>query len=226
MVLPVVRWRFPLVGLCALLAITGAQHVMAQSLSLQLTDAEGAPVSGAVVLVDTGQPAGPLSAARMDQVAMQFTPQVLVVTPNTEVSFPNSDDVRHHVYSFSPAKRFELRLFKGTEAPPVLFDQPGAVVLGCNIHDQMRGYILVAEQSVHAFSDAEGLVEIADLPAGNWPVAVWHPRLQDAPWLELGTLAPGSHSLALDLPAEVAAAEPELSPLQQRFRRAAGHAEH
>lgn len=211
--------------MCALLALAGARGVLAQALSLHLTDADGAAVSGAVVLVDTGQPADPVPTALIDQIDMQFTPQVLVVPPGTEVSFPNSDDVRHHVYSFSPAKRFELRLFKGSEAPPVLFDQSGAVVLGCNIHDQMRGYILVAGQAVHAFSDADGLVEVAGLPEGDWPVAVWHPRLQDAPWLELGKLAPGSHSLVLDLPAEAAEAEPELSPLQQRFRRAAGHAD-
>lgn len=223
MVLPVVSWRALVIGLIAKLALFSSTGLMAQTLSLQLTDAGGNPLSGAVVLVDTDGPAEPMSVALMDQVDMQFTPHVLVVRPGTEVSFPNSDAVRHHVYSFSPAKRFELRLFKDSEAPPVLFDQAGAVVLGCNIHDRMRGYILVAEQARYAFTDAEGAVELSDLPAGDWPLAVWHPRLQDASPLELGRLAAGSHSLQLDLPAETSEAESELSPLQQRFRRAAGH---
>ncbi|TVP92888.1 MAG: methylamine utilization protein [Pseudomonadaceae bacterium] len=212
------------VGVVAKLALLGSAGLMAQTLSLQLTDAGGNPLSGAVVLLGAGSSAEPLPTAVMDQVDMQFTPHVLVVPPGTEVNFPNSDDVRHHVYSFSPAKRFELRLFKGSEAPPVLFDQPGAVVLGCNIHDRMQGYILVAEQARHAFSDSAGEVELTDLPAGQWPVAVWHPRLQDAPPVDLGTLTAGSHTLQVDLPPEAAEAEPELSPLQQRFRRAAGHA--
>ncbi len=225
MVFPVVKWRCQVAGLCTMLAMSASAGLMAQTLSLQLTDAGGNPLAGAVVLVDTGQPVEPLTDAVMDQVDMQFTPHVLVVPPDTEVNFPNSDDVRHHVYSFSPAKRFELRLFKGSEAPPVLFDQTGAVVLGCNIHDRMRGFILVAEQGRHGFSDNAGEVELTDLPSGEWSVAVWHPRLQDAAPLELGVLAAGTHSLQLDLPAEAAEAEPELSPLQRRFRRAAGHAE-
>ena len=211
-------------GLTAKLVLLASVGVSAQTLSLQLSDSAGNPLSGAVVLVDTDSAAAPLSAAIMDQVDMQFTPQVLVVPPATEVAFPNSDDVRHHVYSFSPAKRFELRLFKGSEAPPVLFDKPGAVVLGCNIHDRMRGYILVAEQARHAVTDAAGEVELVDLPAGEWPVAVWHPRLQDAAPVDLGVLAAGQHVLQIAIPAEATSTEPELSPLQQRFRRAAGHA--
>ena len=76
----------------------------------------------------------------------------------TSVAFPNSDNIRHHVYSFSLAKRFELRLYQGTQSAPVVFDSPGVVVLGCNIHDWMVGYIYVTDDSRFAVSDEHGRV--------------------------------------------------------------------
>ena len=81
----------------------------------------------------------------VDQINLEFVPHVKPVVVGSPVYFPNKDDVRHHVYSFSPAKRFELPLYSGTPAAPVVFDRPGIVAIGCNIHDWMLGYIYVAE---------------------------------------------------------------------------------
>ncbi|SDQ01910.1 hypothetical protein [Ectopseudomonas guguanensis] len=148
----------------------------AAALHAELTDASGQPLADAVITLR-----GPLEApeapppARMDQRDKQFRPHVLAVRTGTLVSFPNSDDIRHHVYSFSPAKRFELRLYQGTPSEPVLFDQPGLVVLGCNIHDWMLGYIYVTDDPWFAVSDEQGRAAIAGLPAGRYVVTLWHP---------------------------------------------------
>jgi hypothetical protein len=72
------------------------------------------------------------------------------------VAFPNSNEIRHHAYSFSAPKRFEVPLDKDTSANPVLFDRPGMVVLGCNIHDWMLGYIYVADTPYFGKTDADG----------------------------------------------------------------------
>jgi hypothetical protein len=93
------------------------------------------------------------------------------------VSFPNKDNIRHQVYSFSPAKKFELPLYSGTTAPPVLFDKPGVVILGCNIHDWMIGYIYVSATPFFAKTGPDGRVDIRNIPAGDYLVRVWHPRL-------------------------------------------------
>jgi hypothetical protein len=94
------------------------------------------------------------------------------------VYFPNKDDVRHHVYSFSAAKRFELPLYVGTPAEPVVFDRPGIVTIGCNIHDWMIGYIYVAETPYFARSGGDGQARLDNLPAGRYVLRVWHPRME------------------------------------------------
>jgi hypothetical protein len=94
------------------------------------------------------------------------------------VFFPNKDNIRHQVYSFSPAKQFELPLYAGTPAKPVVFDKPGIVVLGCNIHDWMIGYIYVSESPYFAKTGADGKAQLSDLPTRSYRVRVWHPRLQ------------------------------------------------
>ncbi|GLS26468.1 methylamine utilization protein [Marinibactrum halimedae] len=116
----------------------------------------------------------------MDQVNQQFKPHILPIQTNTLVHFPNSDSIKHHVYSFSKAKKFELPLYKGSETDPLLFDKPGLIELGCNVHDWMLGYILVVDTPHFAQTNAEGVVEF-DLPADKYKVKVWHPRIQDNP---------------------------------------------
>ena len=189
--------------------------------ALKLLDEQGNVLSDVVILVDGAAPR-PAAPAVMDQIDMQFQPRVLAVGTGSRVDFPNSDDVRHHVYSFSAAKRFELRLFKGTDSPPVAFEQPGLVVLGCNIHDSMVGYILITDSPWYDVSDALGQLDASQLPAGNWPVSWWHPSLGEAAPVSLGELdLQLTAQLTLPVASTPVAVEKTLSPLQQRFRKAA-----
>ena len=151
------------------------------TLSVAVSDAAGKPLEGAVVTVSvTGAakvaPAGTM--AEMTQQNRQFAPRTLVVQAGTSVHFPNLDTVRHHVYSFSPVKPFELKLYAGTPAAPVLFDKPGIAVLGCNIHDRMTGWIAVVETPYFAKSDAAGQARI-EVPDGEHLVRVSHPQQAD-----------------------------------------------
>ena len=137
-------------GMACVLCLTWGQAGTAHAATVQIEvlDAAGKPVGDAVVFLESAQArrqVRPLAALEMAQQKKQFVPEVLVVPVGSEVRFPNHDTVRHHVYSFSPAKKFELKLYTGTPANPVLFDRPGVVVLGCNIHDQMVGWILVVD---------------------------------------------------------------------------------
>ncbi|ERH54165.1 methylamine utilization protein [Pseudomonas chengduensis] len=214
----------PLV-LFAALVLPGLAH--AAALQAELVDAAGQPLADAVISLR-----GPLHApqasppARMDQRNKQFQPHVLAVRTGTSVSFPNSDDIRHQVYSFSPAKRFELRLYQGTPSEPVLFDKPGLVVLGCNIHDWMLGYIYVTDDPWFAVSDEHGRAAIAELPAGRYAVTLWHPGNpqllpQAAGELQFDAQAPRQRFvLASSGPAE-SPAPPAPSAFGEAFRKAA-----
>jgi hypothetical protein len=113
-------------------------------------------------------------AAVMDQIHKEFVPSVLPVAVGTEVRFPNHDQIHHHVYSFSRTKSFELPLYKGEDAPPVLFDKTGVVKVGCNIHDWMSGVILVLPTPYHAMTDETGKFSLRDLPPGVYSLACWH----------------------------------------------------
>jgi plastocyanin len=149
-----------------------------------VTTPDGKPVADAVVVAmpaDGVLPAGTRPRAeQMEQVDKEFVPRVKPVFVGSTVSFPNRDSVRHHVYSFSPAKRFELPLYAGVPAQPVVFDKPGVVVLGCNIHDWMIGYVYVSESPWFGRTDAGGRVTLPDLPARAYAVRVWHPLQADA----------------------------------------------
>ena len=126
---------------------------------VQVRNAAGAPIAGVVVAVQVdGQAAqaSPQTTAQMAQRARQFEPHVLVVQTGTAVSFPNFDTVRHHVYSFSAAKTFDIKLYAGTPANPVVFDSAGVATLGCNIHDRMSAHVVVVDTPLFAKSDAAG----------------------------------------------------------------------
>ena len=113
----------------------------------------------------------------MNQIDKQFEPHVLVVKAGTEVTFPNADNVFHHVYSFSPAKQFELKLYKEFTAQPLRFNTPGVVDIGCNIHDWMLGYIVVSDTPYFGKTDIEGQSTIS-LPYGEYTVRFWHPQVE------------------------------------------------
>ena len=125
-------------------------------------------------------------------------PYVKPVFVGSTVRFPNSDNIRHQVYSFSPAKKFELPLYAGTNAPPVTFDKPGVVVLGCNIHDWMIGYIYVAETPFFAKTGPLGTASIADLPPGEYSVRVWHPSMDRAEETTSRQIAVGAEPLTAE----------------------------
>ena len=152
----------------------------AGALVVSVTDSTGKPLPDAVVLLEpaTGKaPVKPLPDAEISQAKRQFQPRVTVVTVGTKVAFPNFDTVRHHVYSFSTAKTFELKLYAGVPAAPIVFDKPGLVTLGCNIHDRMAAWVVVADTPWFARSGGDGVARIDDGPAGAYRLSAWHPGL-------------------------------------------------
>ena len=154
--------------------------VGAAPVSVQIADAAGRAVPQAVVLLEplAGKaPVKPMPEAQIAQEKRQFAPRVTLITVGTAVNFPNFDTVRHHVYSFSKAKSFEIKLYAGVPSQPVVFDKPGIAVLGCNIHDRMAAWVVVADTPWHAMSGADGLARIAEAPAGAYQLSVWHPAL-------------------------------------------------
>jgi plastocyanin len=139
------------------------------------------PVSNVVVYLTPKIPpqsTSPNKIEIMDQVDTQFLPHILAIQKDTQVRFPNSDSIKHHVYSFSQAKTFELQLYKELQADPLLFSNLGVVELGCNIHDWMLGYIFVVDTPYFGKTDIKGNL-ILDLPNGEYQLNVWHPRIQD-----------------------------------------------
>ena len=167
------------VALASLLAAVSAA-AWAATLTVEVVDQHGSALPDAVVTL-TGSataPTGPLKAD-MDQRDQEFSPRVLAVHTGTQVQFPNSDNIRHQVYSFSPARRFELRLYEGTPSRPLLFDKPGVVVLGCNIHDWMVGYIYVTDEPLFGVTDSKGVLSLDPVPPGRYQATLWHPRSED-----------------------------------------------
>ncbi|MDX2143486.1 MAG: hypothetical protein SFV19_09030 [Rhodospirillaceae bacterium] len=152
---------------------------VAGNLAALITGEDGKAIAEAVVyaLPAAGSVPPPASAAAlMVQENQEFAPFVLPLQMGAAVEFPNRDSFRHHVYSFSPAKPFELKLFGGNEKQVVTFDKEGAVALGCNIHDNMLAYIYVVNTPYFAKTNAEGKAAIGNLPAGAFTVKVWHPN--------------------------------------------------
>ena len=166
----------------ALLLVASVGAAEAGDLHALVRDQKGQPVDNAVVLalpadkrlIEAPKPTRNI----VDQINKEFVPLVKPVYVGSLVHFPNKDNIRHHVYSFSPTKKFELPLYAGTAAAPVLFDKPGVVVLGCNIHDWMVGYIYVAETPFFAKTGPDGLATIGNLPAGEYQLRVWHPDME------------------------------------------------
>lgn len=199
--------------LAAILSLGLAGRASAATLEVLVTDAAGAPLADAVVELRGVSAARPAPAiSDMAQRGQAFVPHVLVVPLGAEVRFPNYDDTQHHVYSFSPAKTFELELYKGNDAAPVVFDRAGVVELGCNIHDAMRGYIVVSESGAAAVTDSTGRATLAWGPEDAM-LHVWHPR-------QVGAVAPrpigtGPRAAPLEL---AVAVEPAPAPVVRGLR--------
>lgn len=206
MSVPPHRHRSRLAALAIALSGLGAAH--AATLTLTLTDKTGKPLEEAVGLLEPvgAKPAvKPLADAEISQSKRQFHPRVTVITAGTKVNFPNFDTVRHHVYSFSAIKTFELKLYAGVPAAPILFDKPGDAVLGCNIHDSMAAWVVVSDTPWYAKSGADGKARIEGVPAGNYELHLWHPGL--APGVEPPPIALTVAGGDLERSAQIAVAE-------------------
>ena len=167
----------------ALLAIVLCACIAeAATLEVRVRDASGAPVADAAVYAVPAS--GPVDAKNprpvsIEQVDREFVPFLSVVQTNTPVSFPNRDPIQHHVYSFSPAKPFEIKLYTGN-SPEILLDRPGVVTLGCNIHDWMIGYVVVVPTPYFARTDAGGVARLREVPGGSYEVRAFHPNQRAA----------------------------------------------
>ncbi len=160
--------------------LAGPCLATAASLAVDVTDSQGAPLADAVVFAEpTASQVLPkaLRTVEIEQRKRKFNPLVTVVQAGTEINFPNNDTVKHHVYSFSPAKVFDLPLYSGKPATPQLFDKAGTVVLGCNIHDQMLAYVEVVNTPYFGKTDAAGKVTLEGVAPGKYALKAWHYNL-------------------------------------------------
>jgi len=154
---------------------------IATTLIVAVQTSAGRPLPGAVLTVHARGAAdhpAPSVSAVMDQVNRAFVPDLLVIPPGSTIEFPNSDSVSHQIYSFSPARRFQLPLYRGKPYPPVRFDQIGVVTLGCNIHDSMLAYVVVTDAPYFGKTDARGSWSV-ELPRGTYHITLWHPRTRE-----------------------------------------------
>ncbi len=178
----------------------GGTRALAATLVVRAAHADGRSLAGAVITVEAQAPMlappAPVQAV-MDQVNLAFTPDVLVVPVRSTVQFPNSDAVSHQVYSFSSARQFQLPLYRGKPYPPVSFDRPGVVTLGCNIHDNMLAYIVVTGAQFLGRSDANGAWS-AGVPNGRYLVRLWHPALNEPRAVE-GVVEVGGDRASIEL---------------------------
>ncbi|HKE96867.1 MAG TPA: methylamine utilization protein [Povalibacter sp.] len=166
--------------LISLLLATVAASASASAVSVSVRDRSGAPVRDVVVIArshaGTSRPAPESTPIVMDQMNRQFAPYVVAVHTGASVLFTNSDSVAHQVYSFSPTRQFELGLYRGRPRSPIVFDKPGVVVLGCNIHDNMIGYVYVTDAPWFGTTGSDGNLQLSGLPAGDYVLEIWSPR--------------------------------------------------
>jgi plastocyanin len=157
--------------------------LLAATIEVRVQGGRGSAVRDAVVYAVPEGRTLPLArrTAVMDQKNRMFIPHVLAVQTGTSVRFPNSDDIRHHVYSFSPAKPFQLPLYKGTPANPEVFDRAGVVTLGCNIHDQMAAFIVIVDTPYFEKTAANGRAALREVAPGRYTLRVWYPDMRDEP---------------------------------------------
>ncbi|UVO49353.1 methylamine utilization protein [Sphingomonas sp. SUN019] len=166
--------------LLAATSVFYASAAFAAPVTIDVRGPDGKPIAGAVVAVEAPGVATPppRGAYSVEQRNIQFQPHVLIVPVGASVAFPNRDKVRHHVYSFSKPKKFDLKLYGREEARTVTFDKPGVVALGCNIHDSMSGFVFVVSTPFAAQTNTTGRVALQGVPAGAVTVRVWHPSIR------------------------------------------------
>ncbi|MCH8536186.1 MAG: methylamine utilization protein [Alkalimonas sp.] len=167
--------------LCLLCSLV-AWNATAGDWQFSILDQYGAPLEDAVVeLLPLGQTEAATETsqqATIKQQGLNFVPFVSAVQVGTLIDFPNLDRTRHHVYSFSAAKMFEIQLYHDQPEAPIEFDTPGIVALGCNIHDYMEAYIFISESHLFAVTDEQGQAHFHALPKGDYQLTIWHPFQQ------------------------------------------------
>ena len=158
-----------------------AQVSWAGVVTVNVTDKSGGSAADTLIVFDPLDAVPPPShdKAIIDQINKQYVPRVTVLRTGTEVTFPNSDHIRHQVYSFSPAKTFSLKLYAGSPPTSIVFDKAGLVVLGCNIHDRMVAFVGVVDSPYFAKLTNSGSAALT-LPAGRYRLKVWNPNLVTA----------------------------------------------
>lgn len=169
--------QFFLRHVCAVTFSLIAGAAAASGVAVQVVDAGGKPVQDAAVYVEAeaGQALPKTQrGGEIEQKGLKFVPLMTVIQAGSKISFPNNDKVRHHIYSFSPAHKFDQKLYSGTTAAPQVFDKAGVVVLGCNIHDKMLAYIRIVDTPYYGKTDASGVVRIEIPAAGRYVLKAWH----------------------------------------------------
>lgn len=164
----------------ALWALAMTASAGAATVDVEVLGRDGKALPEAVVFLESAAAKAasrPMAGVEIEQAERRFTNRVTVVPVGSPVSFPNRDKVRHHVYSFSPVKTFELKLYIGTPANPVVFDRAGIAVLGCNIHDTMAAWVVIVETPYHGQTGANGRLRLPDVPPGSYRLRSWHPEL-------------------------------------------------
>jgi len=178
----------------------------AQAIDVSLTNDDGKPVGGAVVMftpsVAGDQQAESGGSFAINQKNVAFDPFITLVPVNSTVTFKNEDSVLHHVFSFSEAKRFDLELFGAAEPQDVVFDAPGIVSVGCNIHDGMIAYVFVSEAPYATQTNDDGQTVLENLPEGAGVLTIWHPLMRGR-----GNMIQQDVTVAPDMPPVVASAE-------------------
>ncbi len=168
-----------LAGLWIALLGAAPAHAVGVTVTINVKTTDGASPKDAIVVLEPldFKPPPSHDTAVIDQMDKQFVPQVTVVRTGTAVNFPNSDQIKHDVYSDYPPKRFELKLYAGVPARPIVFDTPGLEALGCNVHDKMKAFVGIVDSPYFAKVRQiarSGSVTI-NVPAGHYTVHVWHP---------------------------------------------------
>lgn len=148
--------------------------------------------------------------AAIEQRDRELNPYLTIVQKGTAIEFPNRDPFKHHLYSFSPAKTFEIKLYAGKPVQPIVFDKAGEVALGCNVHDWMEAYVLVVDSPYFAKTASNGRAVIANVPPGRYRLRLWHPRQKkELPPREIGIgAAPAKLDLVMDVAPRIAKPRP------------------
>lgn len=191
-----------ILALCSLAAVSASPPA---ELAVRVVDQNGAPVYQAVV--EVARPQGNSQAlifpwrSAMAQRDLSFVPGTLIVPVGANVAFPNLDTVRHSVYSFSRTGRFQIDLYGREQNRTQRFTVAGTAVLGCNIHDKMRGYIRVTNTPFANVTDAGGRTAFRSLGPGSYNVTVWHPRLRGTDNVSVQTVtAKAGQAMVISVP--------------------------